>query len=394
MLLLILILLLILMIFLINGPIFLLIEFIIWLFIIFLLWDRYLKHQRKKAKPNNKKLPDFFKGFILPFLFILPIIIGLISFEAVMIPVSYVKSELNRGELEVIVQDITANCNTTEEKVKNLLEWFERDGGNIRNIWGSPKFPPFYFLGYDLDDWIICVRSDVKPPLWVLTSRCGACDEHSILFREMAVEADIPVRLVKCKGIDHIWAEVQIDSNWVIVEPANVVREKNKTGYNLEPSSYEKTHAKRTKNISYIYAESQNGTIEDITRRYTNLSYLRIKTVDENNIPVSNVEISVKSFNRFSNGADTGKVVYINNSGEYLLEIGGGDIELISQQGVIFPLYNQIRLYLEDDEISSIQIQLKRDITKGYTLYLISIVIIAISLITFRKRISQLIKRN
>lgn len=375
--------------FFVNGPIWLWLIFTGWILFTCFLWIPPFKYFSKKIERKKRRIPDFLFGIIITFLFISPILISIVTFPFIMIPTSHLRAEFNQNELSDIVEDYCSNCSTDEEKVRSLLRWFERDSGNIRNIWGAPSLPPFHFIGWNVDDWIICTRTiNRKPPLWVLTSRCGACEEHSVLFREMAKEADIPVRLICCHGIDHIWAEVMLDDEWVIVEPANVVDRLNKTGYNLDASSYERIHAKRTKNISYVYAEYANGTIQDVTSRYTNVSNITIKVVDDTSTPLSNVALSVKSYNRFSNGKDSRKEVFTNDEGIVSLTLGGGEVEFISQKGMFLPWHNETRFTFQDESEYALTISLQRDWNKGYTIPLISagIAALMIDCFFFRKK--------
>jgi hypothetical protein len=308
-----------------------------------------------------------------------------------MIPFTYVRAEFNQGELKKIVNELTKDCVTDEQKTLSLLSWFDRYTGNIYNVWGAFVIEPFYFGGGKIFDFLICVRTDEgKQSLFVLTSRCGACGEHSGLFTEMAKEAEIEVRTVVCREIDHCWAEVKINNTWIVVDPANVVHRDNKTGYDLSPKSYEKVHAGRTKNISYIYAKYPDGRIEDITNEYTNLTHINITTVDEFNNPVSNVEISVFSYNKFDKGKDTEKKFSTDENGKYQLDIGGGDIKLVAKSNHLIPLYNEIRGYYPDNEYRDIVITLKNDWTKNDNLIasigILIIVIVILSTLYYYRR--------
>jgi hypothetical protein len=100
-----------------------------------------------------------------------------------MIPFTYVRAEFNQGELKKIVNELTKDCVTDEQKTLSLLSWFDRYTGNIYNVWGAFVIEPFYFGGGKIFDFLICVRTDEgKQSLFVLTSRCGACGEHRSLL--------------------------------------------------------------------------------------------------------------------------------------------------------------------------------------------------------------------
>jgi|GEM_PF-1873951 len=354
--------------FFVNGPIWLLLFFIMWSIMISILWILFYKYISRKKKLVKKPIRFATIVFVI-YLIIAPILLVFLTFQLITIPVSYVRAEFNRGELERIVNDVTKSCKTDEEKTRSILNWFDRYSGNIYNIWGKSQIGPFVNGGGDPFDWIICARtSNRQPALWVLTTRCGACEEHSVLFREMANEAGLTARSVVCLEVDHLWDEVKINGSWIIVDPSNVIHKKNMSGYNLSSQSFERTHAHRTKNISYVFAEYSNGSKEDITYRYTNLTHINITTIDENHNPVPYVEISIISYNKESDGKDTSYSSKTDKNGKYQLNIGGGDIKLISKTNGIIPLYNETRQRFYDDEFYDVTVVLKSYRTKNYLL--------------------------
>jgi Transglutaminase-like superfamily len=361
--------------FIVNGPFWLLLSLVEWILFVYVLWIIYLRHSSKQKTKWN--IPEFFKGFIITLIILLPLLISLVSYPIIMIPITYVRAEANRAEVEELVFDITKNCTTNESKVIALLNWFERESGNIKNIWSGKSLGPLKFLGYSPKDWIICVGTlERKPALFVFTSRCGACEEHSVLFREMTNVVGLQVRSVICLGIDHLWDEVLIDEQWIIVDPANVVFSKNKSGYNLSAESFERGHAGKTHNISYVFAEYSNGTIEDITHRYAgNLSCINIYTVDENLNPVSNVEITIFSNNKFTK-QNTGLSFHTDEFGLYQLYLGGGNVTLGSMKEGVMPLFNETTQYFIDGESYNLTMILKGDWSKNY--YPISMLVLFI----------------
>lgn len=364
-----------------NGPIWLWFCFIGWTLFVSILWIRYLRYLAKKKSEPRKKINESVYSFSIVFLIFAPIILSSLSFSFLMIPVSYIRAEFNHDELAKIVDELTANCTTDEEKTIAILNWFDRYSGNIYNIWSHPSFGPFRVGEEYPNNFIMCTRTlDRKPALWVLTSRCGACEEHSVLFQEMANQAGLPVRLVLGRGIDHIWAEVKINGTWIIVDPANVIHRRNVTGYNLSAESYER-HAKLTQNISYVFAEYIDGTREDITYRYTNLTHVNITTVDENLNPVPDVEIEVFSYNRANGGINTELKFETNKNGEYKLNMGGGDVKFASKTKDIIPLYNETRMTFIDGEYQNVTIILKSDFTKGYLLPIIALTCVIVVIV-------------
>jgi hypothetical protein len=360
--------------FILNGPIWLIISLIAWIIVSSLIWLYFGKKIIYQKKTLIKKIRDMWFVII-----IISYLLTILFFPLVMIPFIPVRAEFNQGELKKIVNDLTKDCVTDEQKTTSLLNWFDRYSGNIYNVWGAFPLDPFYFGGGKIFNFIICIRTGDENPLFVLTSRCGACGEHSGLFTEMAKEAGLEVRKVICREIDHGWAEVNINNTWIVVDPANVVHRDNKSGYDLSPKSYEKAHAGRTKNISYIYAKYPDGRTEDITNRYTNLTHINITTVDEFNKPVPNIGISVDSYNKFVNGKSTEKKFSTDSNGNYLLEIGGGDIKLIAKSNDFIPLYNESRRTYSDNEYQNVVIVLKNDWTKNdYLIAAIGIIIVIV----------------
>jgi len=152
----------------------------------------------------------------------------------------YVNKE-NREGLQSLVSGIIEDSVNGTERVRKIYEWMT-NSTHLTNVYRScsidnyivfiPK-PPF-----------ICLRLvGEEYPLWFLSSRCGACMEYSLLFREMANAANLTVRSVHNPGEDHNWDEVLINGEWIIVDAGWPI---------LNPSSsfYE---VGRGLNVSYVY---------------------------------------------------------------------------------------------------------------------------------------------
>lgn len=398
--------------FFIDGPLWVLLCFTLWLNILytFLVFFFFRPKKQNIEKPkqefnwNKSKWTKLIRSAIITTIFTIMVVFIFLfanfSFILVSYPIMYLKADSNKAQLQTIVSELTKNSLTDKEKTINILNWFERYSGNMHNIWGTSNFGVFYF-GKDLPNgWICCVRTDNRnPALWVLTSRSGACDEHSALFREMANAAGLKVRSVICHEVDHVWDEVYIGDKWVIVDPSNVIFRSNISRYNLPADSFEKTHAGRTHNISYVFAEYPNKTTEDITYRYAgNLSNINLTIIDENFNPVPKAEITVLSNNK-KIGAETGLVITVNDTGRYLLKIGGGDLTLVSKTNVLIPLYNATTQYFVDGKNYNLTIILKNDWTQNPILFITPIVILfllifLIVLYFFFKRRNKLDKQG
>jgi len=239
-------------------------------------------------------------------------------------PLRHWKAETNAGELRKVVTDLTENSHTDYEKTRNIYNWFKKDAGNMYNIWGHPMLSGYdgdgrLVFGYDLPFYcILCMRIYGRDdPLWVLTSRAGACEEYALLFREMANAANLPVRSIHLYEGNHCWDEVFINGSWIIVDPSRFLFNGSKENYKREFN-----------NPRYVFAEYPNPsrTKEDVTSTYSNMSYVNISTVDINNNPVPHIEIEIFSRNGDSGKNRTGLTILTNETGKYKLQIGGGTV--------------------------------------------------------------------
>lgn len=368
--------------FFINGQLWVINWFIIWNIFVMILFVSFMIYLFNKPKKKKKQQHKIIVIIVISYLIIAPFILAFFSFPLASYPVKHIRAEFNRTECERIVDDIITDINNDTENIIALLNWFERYSGNIHNTYGSVDIGPLYFGGDIIFDIMFCVRiDDRQPALWVLTSRCGACGEHGALFTAMANEADLQARTVVCKEIDHVWSEVKINDTWLIMEPANVDHSQNKTGYNIQATSFERIHAHQTKNITYVFAEYVDGTTEDITSRYTNLTTINISTIDVDGNTLPNIDLSLISYNRFIDGVDAGYSSKTDGNGQYQLRVGGGDIKIVVQSSDIIPLYAEKRSYYYDDNSIDVVLILQQDWTKNIYL-LLSLFIIAIVFIS------------
>ena len=218
---------------------------------------------------------------------------------------------MKRKELRMLVQRFVNGASNDEEKAYRIYQWVKSHLANVYKKYGIDNYivflkkPPFICLR---------LRSD-KYPLWVLVSRCGACMEYSLLYRELAAVANLTVRSVHNPGEDHNWDEVLVNSNWIIVDPSWPC-------FNPPPGFYERG---RRINVSYVYAEYSNGTRIDVTERYTDTGILVICVVYANGRPVKNAAIEVFSLNLDSKGWPiSGLNCVTDDRGLCLVRLGGG----------------------------------------------------------------------
>ena len=229
----------------------------IWFFFVlclyclsYILWTDYRLFLQKKSKSVNQKWLSGKRLKILQILMIFFIIAqAIVIFPYISEPIVAWKSEQNKYAIQRTVNELTKDCVTDKNKTIVLLNWFERHSGNMFNNWGLPTFftgfrrqlclsfgdgHDYFYLFCNL--YIRTLNRDY--PSWVFTTRSGRCEEYSILFREMAHASNLTVRTVVCQEMDHLWDEVLIDGNWTVVDPANVVANKHKSGFDLPKADF------------------------------------------------------------------------------------------------------------------------------------------------------------
>jgi hypothetical protein len=147
---------------------------------------------------------------------------------------------------------------------------------------------------------------------------------------QLANQNNIPVRVITIQAEDHVFDEVFIDGEWVVVDNTNNVN----GSYNISPKFYEGPDGWTSlKKISYAYAVYPNSSIDtNVTYRYTNVSNLNIQVIDASGYPVNNVTLKVFSNNRdepsrkhaYTNLSGitnmNGNCTFILGDGEYTIE--------------------------------------------------------------------------
>lgn len=257
------------------------------------------------------------------------------------------------------------------EKTKNILSFFDKNSSNMHNFWIMANVEnkliwSLDHLNFLSDEPYLCLRTfGDNDPLWILTSRCGSCGEYSNLFMEMANHAGLKVRRVHAPGEDHIWNEVFLNNSWIAVDPTNVFLPTNNGFVNTNFMEENGT------NISYIYANyPNNNSIEDITYRYTNLTKIIVKTLDENGNPISNVKIKILSNNlNRRKEIDTGLIKKSNSTGYCSFLIGGGSYTLIyEKEENNFLSAKSSYIFSEKEKVHNISIILKKSEKSIFTL--------------------------
>jgi len=202
-------------------------------------------------------------------------------------------SQRNKAEIHVLAQEITTNSYSDLEKTQKLIHWFDREKENFYNIYYSQKNSIFtsYPLFILKEKPYICIRVyGQEHPEWVFTSRCGACEEYSMAFDQLAVASNLTTRRVINYGEDHVWNELYLDGKWEIVDVSDVNRNDYDIGF--LPHEFRSEY-----NMSYVYALYPDGTTEDITSRYRPTRKLTFFISGPDNKPLENAEVSIRSHN-------------------------------------------------------------------------------------------------
>ena len=278
-----------------------------------------------KSKSNAK--------FLSYAMIVVVLIIAIFGFFLYMILIPNFKAVINEGYLHETVNEIIEGKITDQEKVGALLEWFDRNSNNMYNIWflnnrGKTSKIPFIKAYIVSEPPHICMRCyDDTDGRWVLTSRCGACEEYSKLFKAIMADAlGFDVMSVYADGEDHVWNEVKIAGNWIPVDPTNVSLPNDSNGW-----EHYGFFEWKEGNASLVWAEFlNNDTILDRTHKYTNLTNVTLYCIDESNKSVSDVTITIFSNNlrrdpnreTFIKGQSKPKT---NESGHCTFQIGGGN---------------------------------------------------------------------
>lgn len=302
----------------------------------------------EKIKENNKIQIDsalnfFRRRYIVTILVLTIIFCSPLYIESVI----ELGAENNRGELTKIVNRITENSTNDIAKTKSILAWFDRSKEEIRGIYGKDLLFEIYPIFLFTEKPYFCVRIiGHNAPLWVLSSRCGACEENSLLFSAMADAANLTVRSIHNHGENHNWDEVFINGSWVIIDPGNVDLARGRDGFNLSARLFEEG---RNLNISYVFAEYPDGTRKDVTQRYTNVSSITFIAWDNEENPAPNVTLTIFSNNWMPNFR-TDLNCTTDYEGKCNLSLGGGSYTITAKNDDFVPLCGKHNCIIEENK--------------------------------------------
>jgi len=375
-----------------EGPIWGLLCFPLWtlIFLTFLLTIN--KKLIKKKKWKNK----LEKYFSLVLVIILIVSIFYLGFYFFMMPMTIIKSELNKSKLQDIADELFLDNYSDYQKTLKVLEWFDEDNHNIFNqyhLWekgikGLDIYRTTQFKLFNVEPYIGIRNFFDSASLWILTSKYGHCGEYGLLFRDIADACGLNVRLIRCNGENHVWNEVLINGSWIIVDAT--CHHPHIRGFNLSRDFMERKVGSDIPNVtignvSYVQAEWLNGTSIDVTSRYTNLTNITVSVVDENKKPIANVKVELYSLNRLAK-YNTKQYNITDSEGKCNFKIGGGEYTFQAEVGFLPVLYGEYRdIYSEETQQHESKIVLKTNFVKSLSNSLYILIIIFAFLILYLK---------
>jgi hypothetical protein len=112
-------------------------------------------------------------------------------------------------------------------------------------------------------------------PYWIAYQKAGNCQAISILFNETANRSGFITRVVRSKGIDHMWNEVYIDGNWKYFDVQRYGENRgNDSSYYGDRINFPANLYNLTRCGVYTLNWSDYGFGEEITQYYDpNFSY-------------------------------------------------------------------------------------------------------------------------
>jgi len=319
--------------------------------IIFLIFFPILLARRKETQ-TYISLRQVLKDKLLIITFVILLISYLILYYIVPFYIMPLVDEENRKSLHFLTSAILRDSKDDDiEKTQRIYEWMI-DSNHLTNIYRDYKIDNY--IVFLLRPPFMCLRlTGEKYPLWVLFSKCGACMEYSLLFREIANSANLTVS-VHNPGEDHNWDEVLINGEWIIVDSSLPV-------FNPTPDFYE---VKRNLNVSYVYGEYPNGTIVNLTERYTNTSLVKILVLDEDNKPIEFANIQFYSFNLNNQEREIKHLeCFTDQNGSCNVRLGGGKYKIkVIKLDDFVGYFNEVSFELIEGETKGVTMVLKKDL--------------------------------
>ena len=322
-------------------------------------------------REKHIRLHDLLRNRRLSMAFAILVIVYLLLYFIIPTYIMPLVDHNYRRSIGGLVQQIVENTSNDVDKALKIQKWVY---GNLVNVYKE----------YDIDNYIVftskppfvCIRLiGDKYPLWVLATRCGACMEYSLLYRELAYAANLTVRSVHNPGEDHNWDEVYINGTWIIVDPS--------LGKFNVSSRYYEIH--RGLNVSYVYAKYTNGTAVDITERYTNTSIIKIKAVYDDS-STAQAKVEAYSLNYRAYGLPIiGLSCYTDQSGLCQVRLGGGRYKIVvEKQSNSLTYFGEIIIEIAEGRDYNVVVTLhKRPVTvpSAINTFLAQVLFLAVGLI-------------
>jgi len=263
----------------------------------------------------ERRLSAILKDIFYIYLYIVTILILL--FALFYPPITEQLDQQASNEINAKISKIVSNSTNDAEKSISILYWTNQ---NLFNPYGCPALLSIAQLfGIYSSEPFVCIRSlGHKTPSLPFVSKCGACGEHSLLFRELANASGLKVRSIHNPGGDHNWAEVFVDGEWIVVETTRF------DGYNFSKPSDFPTRK------TYLFAEYPNLTREDVTVRYRgDLSNVSIITSEDGQL-LENITILLLSHNLEGKALDTGLICFTDTNGTCNFMINKGNYTILA----------------------------------------------------------------
>ena len=162
-----------------------------------------------------------------------------------------------------------------------------------------------------------CIRTPGDSfSVFPLVIGCGNCAEHSMAFYKIAKYAGIEARRINNPGGDHSFAEVYLNDSWITIETTNP------NGFNVNVSSVPSIP-------TYIYAQYENGSVEDLTYKYgRKVGNVTVKVLNDGK-PVRDVLLRVQALNPEIGNRDTNLRCKTDISGECKITLASRNYSFI-----------------------------------------------------------------
>lgn len=223
---------------------------------------------------------------------------------------------------EIVATSAAISLNETDALIiiNKIADWLK---SNIKWETTSYQFFPFYWR-------------KVNPSAnWVMSVKRGACEENAILFAELARNAAIENRVIYNPGEDHVWNEVWINGSWTHFDAT--LSEEDRFD---NPGFYERPRDDGGwgKQLSYVYSVDPDGTIRNVTSRYTNTGIL-VVDVKRDGSPIENVNVIIQSRFLMETKPESYKQPlfavegYTGRNGRCSFNLGENNYTIIAQKG-------------------------------------------------------------